>query len=410
MTQSGHPAVKLATGHFRKAGLTRYDALSWGEDEAMKRHLKAGGKTVRAARRRVVTSKRSTPRSIATGQETDTARFARERDEALEREKAIAEVLRVISSSPGDLQTVLDTLVQSAAQLCEADHAWLFRRDCEVYRWAASYGHSKEEHDRLKQYMLTSPFSPGRGSATARSLLERRPVQIADVVVEPDYDRHDVRGIAPFRTALGIPLLREGIPIGVLTLTRSKQQIFTDKQIALLITFADQAVIAIENARLLNELRESLDQQTATADVLRVISSSTGDLQPVFDAMLANATRLCEASYGTLWLREGNDQMRAAALYGRLPEAFLKTWGVGTVFRPKPSVPSARAMSSRKAVQLVDLKEDRSYVDGDPLARAAVDLAGIRSIISVPMVKDNVAIGAMTIYRREVSPFHGEAD
>ena len=100
-----------------------------------------------------------------------------------------------------DLQTVLDTLVQSAARLCEADHAWLFRRDGEVYRWAASYGHSKEEHGRLKQYMLTSPFSPGRGSATARSLLERRPVQIADVVAEPDYDRHDVRGIAPFRTA-----------------------------------------------------------------------------------------------------------------------------------------------------------------------------------------------------------------
>jgi two-component system, NtrC family, sensor kinase len=128
-------------------------------------------------------------------------------------------------------------------------------------------------------------------------------------------------------------------------------------------------------------------------------------LQPVFDAMLANATRLCEASYGTLWLHEGDGRMHAAALHGNLPEAFLKTWGVGTIFRPKPSVPSARAMSSRKPVQLVDLKEDQSYLDDDPLAVAAVDVAGIRSIISVPMVKDDVAIGAMTIYRREVRPF-----
>jgi hypothetical protein len=121
--------------------------------------------------------------------------------------------------------------------------------------------------------------------------------------------------------------------------------------------------------------------------------------------MLANATRLCEASYGTLWLHEGDGRMHAAALHGNLPEAFLKTWGVGTIFRPKPSVPSARAMSSRKPVQLVDLKEDQSYLDDDPLAVAAVDVAGIRSIISVPMVKDDVAIGAMTIYRREVRPF-----
>ena len=238
-----------------------------------------------------------------------------------------------------------------------------------------------------------------------RTAIEARVIHIPDVLADPDYTRHDIQKIGRFRTALGVPLLREGKVIGVIFVSRTKPQPFTDNQVELVTTFADQAVIALENTRLLTELRQSLDRQIATADVLRVISSSTGDLQPVFDAMLANATRLCEASYGTLWLHEGDGRMHAAALYGNLPEAFLKTWGVGTIFRPKPSVPSARAMSSRKPVQLVDLREDQSYLDDDPLAVAAVDVAGIRSIISVPMVKDDVAIGAMTIYRREVRPF-----
>ncbi len=207
-------------------------------------------------------------------------------------------------------------------------------------------------------------------------------------------------------------MLRDGKPVGAISVGKAEAGPFSERQMQLLTTFADQAVIAIENARLFEaeqqktrELSESLEQQTATSDVLRVISSSTGDLQPVFDAILANATRLCEASYGTLWLHEGDGRMRAAALYGNLPEAYLKNWGVGTIFRPKPSVPSARAMSSRKPVQLVDLMEDQSYLDDDALAVAAVDVAGIRSIISVPMVKDDVAIGAMSIYRREVRPF-----
>jgi adenylate cyclase len=188
---------------------------------------------------------------------------------------------------------------------------------------------------------------------------------------------------------------------------------FSDKEIGLLQNFAAQAVIAMENARLLSELRqrtedlsESLQQQTASAEVLRAISSSRGELQPVFDAMLANATRLCGASYGTMWLRESDGQIRVGARHGPLmPEAFRDKLRVGTLFRPSPSLPTARVFDTRKPVHVVDLKEDRSYLDGDPLAVASVEVAGIRSLLSVPMLKEGAIIGTLNIYRREVRLF-----
>ncbi|MBV9628935.1 MAG: GAF domain-containing protein [Xanthobacteraceae bacterium] len=163
--------------------------------------------------------------------------------------------------------------------------------------------------------------------------------------------------------------------------------------------------MAIENTRLLNELRESLQQQTATADVLHVISSSPGDLEPVFDVMLASATRLCEASYGTVWLHESDGTMRMAALHGSLPEGFRETWRVGKTFRPSPSVPAARAFHTQRPVHVVDLRDEQCYADGDPLAVPSVDIAGIRSIMAVPLIKEGVPLGALTVYRREVRPF-----
>ena len=222
------------------------------------------------------------------------------------------------------------------------------------------------------------------------------------------------------RTMLGVPLLHDGVAIGVIGLLRTVVKPSTERQIELVTAFADQAVIAIENARLLDELRqrtddlsqrttdltEALEQQTATSEVLKVISGSPADLQPVFDAMLANATRLCEASFGTLWLNENSDQMRMAALHGRLPEPFHGKWSVGTVHRPSPSVPTARAFETRKPVQITDLRLDRAYIERDPLAVASVDGGGIRSLIAVPLLKDGTtAIGAITIYRQEVRPF-----
>jgi signal transduction histidine kinase len=168
--------------------------------------------------------------------------------------------------------------------------------------------------------------------------------------------------------------------------------------------FASQAVIAIENARLLNELRESLQQQTATADVLKVISSSPGELKPVFDAMLANASRICDASYGAMWLQDGNE-FRNAAFHGPLPSAYTDQWQSGMVFDPGSHNPMVRASKTRKPLQIADMREDRAYRDGHPLAVAGVDIAGIRTLVAVPMLKDNELAGVIAIYRKEVRPF-----
>jgi adenylate cyclase len=187
---------------------------------------------------------------------------------------------------------------------------------------------------------------------------------------------------------------------------------FTDKQISLVENFAAQAVIAIENTRLLNELRqrtadlsESLEQQTATSEVLQIISSSPDNLQRVFNAMLVSATQLCDASYGTMWLQESDGQMRVAARHGNLPEAFDEQWRVGRLFQPSPSVPTARVFTTHKLLQVADLKEDRSYLDRDPLAVASVEVAGIRTLVSVPMLKADSVVGTLNVYRREVRPF-----
>jgi GAF domain-containing protein len=209
---------------------------------------------------------------------------------------------------------------------------------------------------------------------------------------------------------MAVPILKEGNPIGVIGCARREVRPFTSGQIGLVKTFADQAVIAIENVRLFEdvqartrELTEALEQQTATSEVLRVISSSPGELQPVFDALLANATRLCEASYGTMWLREG-DAFRSAALHGPAPPEHIERWRSGSLFRPGPDVPLVQAIKNRQPVQVADLRATNAYLEGDPVAVAGVDVAGTRTLVAVPMFKDNEPVGAIVIYRKEVLP------
>src|SRR5262245_10315204 len=338
-------------------------------------------------------------------------RLTRELEEARQEQTATADVLKVISRSTFDLHVVLNTLAESAARLCEADHAWMFRREGDIYRWAAGYGHSREEHERLKQYLLTLRHKPERGWVVGRTLLEGRPVQIVDVLSDPEYTQSEAQKLAEFRTVLGVPLLREGVPIGAIALQRKDVRPFTDQQIALLTTFADQAVIAIENVRLFEaeqqrtrDLSEALEHQTATSEVLRVISRSTGELEPVFQSLLANATRLCEASYSAMWLREG-DAFRTAALHGDPPAAYVEMVRSRTLFQPGPDVGLARAAQARQPVQIPDVRTTPGYLDGEKLHVAAADIAGIRTLLTLPMLKDGELIGVIAIYRKEVRPF-----
>jgi two-component system, NtrC family, sensor kinase len=231
----------------------------------------------------------------------ENSRLLNELRESLQQQTATADVLKVISRSTFDLQTVLDTLVESAARLCEADTAVINRPDGETYRQRANYGFSKQ----YREYRRNNPPPRGSGSLTGRIILEGRAIHVPDILADPEFTDHEAQKIGGFRAMLGVPLLREGTPIGTLVVTRRIPRPFTDKQIELLTTFADQAVIAIENVRLFDEvqarteeLSESLQQQTATADVLKVISRSAFEIKPVFETLIESAVKLCGATRG----------------------------------------------------------------------------------------------------------------
>ena len=267
----------------------------------------------------------------------------RDLSEALEQQTATADVLKVISRSAFNLQTVLDTLVELAARLCNADSASIHRPRGEAYPCIASYGLSPE----FQQYLRDHPIARGRGSVLGRVVSEGKTIHVPDVLVDVEHALVEQRRLGGYRTVLGVPLRREGEAIGLIRLTRNKVQPFTDKQIELVTTFADQAVIAIENARLLNELRESLQQQTATADVFKVISRSTFDLQTVLNTLVESACRLCDAKGTSIWRPEG-DAFKLAANFGYSPRL---AYTPCSDIRTDPAAKLAPAGSCLKDVQ-----------------------------------------------------------
>ena len=324
--------------------------------------------------------------------------------ESLQQQTATADVLKVISRSTFDLQAVFDTLVASAARLCEAECAFIFRLEGSAYHLAASHGFS----DEYRRFIELHPISPARNTLVGRTALTARTVHLPDCLADPEYTWIESQKIGGFRTMLGVPLLREGAPIGVIALTRSMVAPFSDREIELVTTFADQAVIAIENVRLFDEvqartreLSESLEQQKATSDVLEVISSSPGELEPVFETTLAKATQLCGAEFGVLNLDDGNI-LRMAAVYN-VPPALAATQNVP--FRVHPQSGQAEIRKTKQVVHIDDIRAMPPYLEGDPRLVALADLGGARTTLAVPMLKDDALLGSITIYRQEVRPF-----
>ena len=317
----------------------------------------------------------------------------RELTEFLAQQTATADVLKVISRSTFDLQTVLDTLVETAARLCEAHREVIaLRRDGDSYHGVAFYNASPELIDFIRRH----PITPGRHTITARVALERRTVHVADLQADAEYT-YALHDVDPIRTELGVPMFRGDDIVGVVILYKLEVQPFNDKQIELVTTFADQAVIAIENTRLLNELRESLQQQTATADVLKVISRSAFDLETVLDTLVEAAARLCEADQGTI-ARERDGVYQRVATYGFSDEftEYVRTIPV----IPERGTATGRALLEGKIVHIADVQADPEYTFAE-----AQKLGGFRTILSLPMLREGVPIGVLALTRQEVRPF-----
>ena len=364
----------------------------------MKRRSKSGDETSKSSPPKAAAARgRNAPKagrnrgaSIA-GQETVVARVTQERDEALLRETANAEILRLISKSPGDLELVFRTILENATRICNANFGTLFRFDGKNFHPVAQFNTPKA---LLEGQARRGPFQPSPGTAIEHVMRTKQVSHSADKATDP------VPGffaeIGGARSQVAVPMLKDDSLIGVIVIYRQEVRPFTDKQIELVKNFAAQAVIAIENARLLNELRESLDQQTATSEVLRVISSSPGDLEPVFEAMLQNSVRICEAGFGQMFLCQG-DNVRHVATIG-VPTTLVEFDKRRGTFQPSPGGGLDQAMRTKQVVHIADLtSEHASY----PPAR----LGGARSYIAVPMLREGELVGAIAIYRQEVRPF-----
>jgi GAF domain-containing protein len=369
----------------------------------MRRRSRASSKLPNARSRRAKALKavRHSSSSVV-GQETEVAQFRRERDEALLRETANSEILRLISKSPGDLELIFRTILENATRICNANFGTLYRFDGENLYPAAEFNTPAA---LLAARMRRGPFKPTPGISLDHVMRTKQVFHSADMVTQP------VPGLATklggARSLVAVPMLKDDALIGIILIYRQEVRPFTDKQIELVQNFAAQAVIAIENARLLNELRqrtadlgESLERQTATSKVLEVISSSPGDLKPVFESILENAVRLCGAKFGNLYLREG-DGFRAAAMHN-VPSAFAEQ-RTGVV-HPSPNSTISQAAQTKQPAQITDMAK-LAYMEGDQWLISGVTLGGYRSGLSVPMLRDDEVIGCVTILRHEAGAF-----
>ncbi len=313
---------------------------------------------------------------------------------SLEQQMATAEVLNVISRSAFTLQPVLDAIVATAARLCEAEYALVFKlHDDGLYHMAAASNAGAAFVTHAAQH----PIAPTHGSLIGRTAIEKRTVHILDCLADPEYAMADYQRIGGHRTMLGVPLLRDGAVIGAIGLLRNVVRSFSDKQVELVTTFADQAVIAIENVRLFEQLAAALDRQTATAEVLQVISRSTFDLQTVLSTLVESVVRLCEADIATITRQKGEMYFRTA-IYGFSAEA-------AEVIRSAPVAPgrgnaTARALLEAKVVHIPDVLDDPEYDWPE-----AQKLGGYRTLLGVPLLREGIPIGAMTLGRRAVRPF-----
>ena len=324
---------------------------------------------------------------------------------SLEQQTASAEILRVISQSTTEIQPVFDTIARNAARLCDAQFSNVFRYDGELLHLVAYHNFAPEILEVMQRLY---PMRPSREQMSGRAILANAVVQVEDTLADPDY-RRQVALVGRWRSILAVPMVREGKPVGVININRMQPGTFTRRQIELLQTFADQALIAIENARLFEqvqartrEVTKSLEQQTATSKILSAISGSPGQLDPVFDTLLASARELCEAEFGHLLLFNGTT-WSPAALHN-LPQAYADFWNSAPVIAPPKSL-LRRILDTRQWYQIVDTQQGPAYKARHPLAIATVELGGARTLFGVPLLKEGRVIGAIVLYRKEVRPF-----
>jgi GAF domain-containing protein len=334
------------------------------------------------------------------------ADLQRRLEESIAQQTATADVLKVISRSTFDLQTVLETLIKSAVELSGANRGSIFLREGDVFPLKAASSTTPE----FLQYWAANPPRAGRGSATSRVIGSGKVEVIPDVLEDPDMEM-PASSLIRIRATLGVPMLRDNKVEGVLVLTRPEPGPFTKSQIDLVQTFADQAMIAIENARLFDEvqtktadLQESLRHQTATSEVLKVISRSPGELSPVFQTILASATGICDAQFGNLFVLHEDGGFRCASIFN-LPLAFAGTFSRNPVIYPPPIDPLGRLISTRQLVHIVDVTQEPAYLTGFPSIVELVELGGARTILLVPMLKEDNLVGVIAIFRQTVHAF-----